>query len=596
MIRVSLIFFVFSYMPIVIADKVNIGVLAYNGNFQALERWQATADYLSEKIPKRQFNIIPLTLNGFENTLNKKELHFILTNPGHYVTLEHKFGASRMLTFLPQHDRQTLQKFSAVIFTRKDSGIKKLTDLQDKSFAAVSPHAFGGFQLAQDAFLDQDINLIKYANVKWLGFPHADIVKSVLSKNIDAGTVRAGVLEGMENAGIINLNNVRVLAKKQTPHYPFLHSVGIYPEWPLAKLPWTDVLLAKEVAISLLKINSKDSAAATEFEYGWTIPLDYTVVHKVLERLQAEPYAANKIQPGKLLQNYKYWLLLISAMIALLLFFSLRFFAKNKILKNKQYEGNIKNHDLQGKLNSIDLELKHKTIEYLQTKKSLSADFQNIQDLYDIFLDNDIKQEQKLNLIVSAVRKGLNMECGLISQFNNNEFNLCGTSVQNDIIAASPIDKTLAHEAIKSPGIYTRSNNKNHKHYIAYAVFTQNKPQCLFEFSSSQALEVPKFGLKLLNLAAQHVGREILRMEKDQYIQQRDAEVQQRFSIISKREKEVLLLLSKGDSTKVIARSLDISPKTVEMHRASLIKKTQAKSSIELVQLAVLAKVIANIQ
>ncbi len=576
------------------ANNINIGVLAYNGEQRALERWQPIADYLSKSILAHKFTISALTLQAFENALNKKELDFIVTNPGHYVALEHKFGASRMLTFLPQHGAQTLKEFSAVIFTRKDSGIKQLKDLKGKSFAAVSPKAFGGFQLAQDAFLNQSIDLVEYADVKWLGFPHTDIVKAVLSKNIDVGTVRAGVLENMADAGIINLEDVRILAPKQTLGYPFLHSVGIYPEWPLAKLPWTDVLLARKVAISLLKIHPNSSATAQKFEYGWTIPLDYTVVRKVLQRLQADPYAG-KIQSSKSLRNYKYWLLSISATIALLLFFLFRFFAKNKILKNKQYDNNIKNHDLQGKLNSIDLELKYKTTEYLQTKKSLSADFQNIQDLYDIFLDNDIKQEQKLNLIVSAVRKGLNMECGLLSQFNNNEFKLCGASVQNDIIASSPIDKTLSHEAIKSPGIYTRSNNKKHKRYIAYAIFTQNKPQCLFEFSSSQALEVPKFGLKLLNLAAQHVGREILRMEKDQYTKQRDTKIQQRFSAISKREMDVLLLLSAGNSNKVIARNLDISPKTVEMHRANLIKKTGAKSSIELVQLAVLAEIVSKI-
>ncbi len=567
-------------------------MLAYNGKSQALARWQSTANYLSESIPAHQFNIIPLTLNGFENVLNKKSLDFILTNPGHYVTLEHKFGASRLLTFLPQHGKQTLQKFSAVIFTRKDSGIKKLTDLKGKSFAAVSPYAFGGFQLAQDAFLDQDIDLVEYADIKWLGFPHTDIVQAVLSKNIDAGTVRAGVLEGMANAGIINLDDVHVLASKQTLNYPFLHSVGVYPEWPLAKLPWTDVLLARQVAISLLK---KDFTPTTSFENGWTIPLDYTVVHKVLERLKIGPYAINQMELGQLISNYKYLLLLIVGVIILLLFFLIKFFANNKILKNKQHTDVIQRHDLQGKLNSIDLELKHKTAEYLQTKKSLSADFQAIQDLYDIFLDGGIKYEQKLNLIIGTVRKSLNMECGLLSRFNDDEFKVCGTSIQNDAHCAAPIDKTLAQAAIKSSGIFIKHNTK-HKRYIAYAVFTQNKPQCLFEFSSSQAIEVPKLGLKLLNLAAQHVGKEILYMEKNQYIQQRDTEIQQRFSAISKREREVLLLLSKGDSTKVIARSLSISPKTVEMHRASLIKKTQVKSSIELVQLAVLAKVIANIQ
>ena len=53
----------------------------------------------------------------------------------------------------------------------------------------------------------------------------------------------------------------------------------------------------------------------------------------------------------------------------------------------------------------------------------------------------------------------------------------------------------------------------------------------------------------------------------------------------------MLELLILGDSTKIMARKLSLSTKTVEMHRASLLRKTAARSSTELVQLAVNAGV-----
>jgi len=52
---------------------------------------------------------------------------------------------------------------------------------------------------------------------------------------------------------------------------------------------------------------------------------------------------------------------------------------------------------------------------------------------------------------------------------------------------------------------------------------------------------------------------------------------------------EVLKLLTQGEPTKSMARILDISTKTVEMHRANLLRKTNAKSSTELVQLTVIS-------
>ena len=59
-----------------------------------------------------------------------------------------------------------------------------------------------------------------------------------------------------------------------------------------------------------------------------------------------------------------------------------------------------------------------------------------------------------------------------------------------------------------------------------------------------------------------------------------------RFSTLTKREKEVLAGLLKGRSNKVIAHDLGISMRTVEVHRGTLMMKMQAKSLPELVQLA----------
>lgn len=57
--------------------------------------------------------------------------------------------------------------------------------------------------------------------------------------------------------------------------------------------------------------------------------------------------------------------------------------------------------------------------------------------------------------------------------------------------------------------------------------------------------------------------------------------------ILSKRELEVLQLLAKGQSTKLIAGKLSISPHTVESHRKNLLKKTDSKNTVELVKYAI---------
>lgn len=55
---------------------------------------------------------------------------------------------------------------------------------------------------------------------------------------------------------------------------------------------------------------------------------------------------------------------------------------------------------------------------------------------------------------------------------------------------------------------------------------------------------------------------------------------------LTDREQEVLLLIAKGRSTKEIAIDLGISPKTVEYHRANLLRKYGARTSSQLVAMA----------
>lgn len=53
---------------------------------------------------------------------------------------------------------------------------------------------------------------------------------------------------------------------------------------------------------------------------------------------------------------------------------------------------------------------------------------------------------------------------------------------------------------------------------------------------------------------------------------------------LTAREREVAALLLKGCTAKQAARQLGISPRTVEIHRARLMRKVGARSTLELVQ------------
>jgi two-component system, LuxR family, response regulator FixJ len=62
-----------------------------------------------------------------------------------------------------------------------------------------------------------------------------------------------------------------------------------------------------------------------------------------------------------------------------------------------------------------------------------------------------------------------------------------------------------------------------------------------------------------------------------------------RIASLSARERQVLELLVAGQPNKIIAFELDISPRTVEIHRAHVMEKMEARSLSDLVRAAIAA-------
>ncbi|MEZ5837859.1 MAG: response regulator [Geminicoccaceae bacterium] len=63
---------------------------------------------------------------------------------------------------------------------------------------------------------------------------------------------------------------------------------------------------------------------------------------------------------------------------------------------------------------------------------------------------------------------------------------------------------------------------------------------------------------------------------------------------LTPREAEIMKLVAAGHPTKVIAADLDISPRTVEIHRQRIIQKMEVRSLSQLVRLAIAADVDVN--
>lgn len=63
-------------------------------------------------------------------------------------------------------------------------------------------------------------------------------------------------------------------------------------------------------------------------------------------------------------------------------------------------------------------------------------------------------------------------------------------------------------------------------------------------------------------------------------------EYEKRIALLTNRERQVMELLVEGKQNKMIARDLNISPRTVELHRARVMEKLEASSLSDVVRIA----------
>lgn len=69
------------------------------------------------------------------------------------------------------------------------------------------------------------------------------------------------------------------------------------------------------------------------------------------------------------------------------------------------------------------------------------------------------------------------------------------------------------------------------------------------------------------------------------------ADARQKLRTLTKREAEVLDRLQSGLTNREIADTLDISPRTVEIHRANMLRKMDTKSALTAIRMSVHAKI-----
>ena len=271
-------------------ENITIGVLAHNGSLKAMKQWAATGIYLTTEL-EHPTTIIPISSKEILPAIEKQNVNFFIVDPSFFITASIKYAAAPVVTMKKFGGWQALTSSGAVLFTAAENkNIHSLSDLQGKTFGAVQRSSFSGWQMAQKEFTDNDINIYDFVSTLRFFATHEKVIKAVLNKQVDAGTVAAGVLEQMVTAGNLTLEQVKILQQKEHPDFPFHCSTALYPEWVLARTASTSPELTIKIAEALQRLSAEDIAAKDAGIIGWGEPADYSSVEELQQELKIGAY------------------------------------------------------------------------------------------------------------------------------------------------------------------------------------------------------------------------------------------------------------------------------------------------------------------
>ena len=306
------------------SQLVRIGVLAYRGNAQATQAWQAHADFLNTRLPGNSFRIVPLSYPEINEAVRLRSIELLITNTGHYTELEATGNVSRIATRLIASPQGPLNRFggTAIALANRDD-LQHYSDLKGKRLLIPDKSSLGGWQVHLGEALAQGVHLERQVAQLRETDNHEKVVQGILAGEADAGFVRSDLIESMIAQGKLAAGALRIIDARDDPGYPYLHSTRLYPEWPLARVGDFPEEISKAILIALLAMPPDDPAAQAAGIHGWTLPQNYQSVLDLFREARLGPYANPDITWKDLLARHGKAMLVVAVGILALLLIAL---------------------------------------------------------------------------------------------------------------------------------------------------------------------------------------------------------------------------------------------------------------------------------
>lgn len=296
------------------ASGIDVGVLSVLEDQDTRRQWQPLLEGLSKALPHRQLRFHPLAPADMEHQLGAGSLDFVITNPGHYVVLEARYGATRIATQTAAEDGDPAHAVGSAVVVRANGNVPaRLEELSGLKVAAVAENAFGGYQLVAAQWLREGLDA-ESGDIDrvFTGYPMTRVLDTLLQGQADAAILRTCLLERWIEEGRLQASALAVVGAQNDARLPCKSSTPLFPGWAFAASSGVSQDLAREMALALL--NLPPGSQGTR----WSVPADYQRVHDVLRALEVEPYAFLRATRIHALAQ-RYWYVLAAALVLAML-------------------------------------------------------------------------------------------------------------------------------------------------------------------------------------------------------------------------------------------------------------------------------------
>lgn len=219
------------------AQTIRFGIMSLAQPSRIHAQWQPFVDYVSNKTGYNIEIVIPRGFKKINSEIEKNKIDIFYTNSFIFYRLN-KSGKALALAQMKNTEGSIMSQ--SVIFVRDDSGINKITDLKNSSFAFISPAGAGGYLAPKALFVKEGIDTSNELTEQFTKNLSTSIHK-VLLGNVKAGTMCGLNYKLMSNK--LNTKELKIIARSED-----------YPENVLGVRPGIEVNKRKKISKVILKM------------------------------------------------------------------------------------------------------------------------------------------------------------------------------------------------------------------------------------------------------------------------------------------------------------------------------------------------------